>query len=505
VWLVKDSNGPLEAGGKPRLPAGRQWPRAHCKLLAYLLSIDTSLLPEWSPLPRDSGELLLFVGGNICEIVIAGRTVRTHETEPALEEYLSGEPTAGEVLERTRFRLEEGLHAGMPTSWSPTDDQAVPEDEDLVEALKELNRALRPENSFGRLFGHHEWWSDADPVSITKYSYLDVNGYPEGWYQNLDGSVDNLQLQLERARAQKPLVNEQLPLLAESVVQACEKWVAAAEGKVADRQETKNANVRKKVKDARTTLVKRRKRWQEVKTAGAETANRALEELIDSASQIDRDMDHIPITDDPEEFNAQVKAMEESDEEKSLQWSQRAMTNLKDEAQIRKEYAHDPEALEAAMTIFQDSKRKAKTAYSELLKLLTPMQYACQRNDCNAIRTAWNDYEEKLNECAPQLKASELSTALHWRLQGYQSLMGWSRHGWIDPKAVAGKIAAIQWWQADVQKHETQLAYWRPLLVLDSDGGPYFWGDAGWAIILADQREVGKARLGRLAVAVDVS
>ena len=90
-------------------------------------------------------------------------------------------------------------------------------------------------------------------------------------------------------------------------------------------------------------------------------------------------------------------------------------------------------------------------------------------------------------------------------MEGYESLVGWSRQGWIDPKAVARKIEAIQWWQADVQKHEAQLAYWRPLLVMDSDGGPYFWGDAGWAIILADQRKVAEARLGRLAIAVDVS
>jgi hypothetical protein len=127
------------------------------------------------------------------------------------------------------------------------------------------------------------------------------------------------------------------------------------------------------------------------------------------------------------------------------------------------------------------------------------------KNDVAVIRKTWNEFDDKLKECASQLKASELATSLHWRLHGYEALKGWSRHGWINPKAVAGEIEAIQWWQANVQQHMAELAHWRPLLVMDSDAGPYLWGDAGWAIVLADQRAVANANLGRLAIAVDVS
>ena len=98
------------------------------------------------------------------------------------------------------------------------------------------------------------------------------------------------------------------------------------------------------------------------------------------------------------------------------------------------------------------------------------MQYACQKNDCDVIRKAWSDYEHKLNEMPFATGGFPAVDALHWRLEGYEILVGWSRQGRIDPKAVARKIEAIQWWQADVQKHEAQLAYWRPLLVMDSDG-----------------------------------
>lgn len=149
--------------------------------------------------------------------------------------------------------------------------------------------------------------------------------------------------------------------------------------------------------------------------------------------------------------------------------------------------------------------QKSKAVYSELLALLTPMQYACRTNDLDTIRRTWSDFEQKLNDCASELIASQLATALHWRLDGYESLEGWSRQGLTDPQEIAGKIAAIQWWQADAQKHMAELSHWRPLLVLDSDGGPYFWGDAGWAIILADQRQVAEAKLHQLAIAVDVS
>src|SRR6476469_342086 len=66
VWLVKDKNEPLRAGGKPRLPVGREWPRADGKLLNFVMSIDTALLPEWSPLPPNAGELLIFVSHMVC-------------------------------------------------------------------------------------------------------------------------------------------------------------------------------------------------------------------------------------------------------------------------------------------------------------------------------------------------------------------------------------------------------------------------------------------------------
>jgi hypothetical protein len=349
--------------------------------------------------------------------------------------------------------MEEGFHAGLPDSWSPADEETSSWDWDLTESLTGLNRALRPKGCFGRLFGHHEWWTDADPTSITKYSYLDVNGFPRGWYENLDGSVERLQQKLEQAKTQQPLTIERLPMIAESVVQACEKWVTAVENKVIERQGLTAPDARKKVEECRTTLAVRQKRWHQVKAGDPEAANKALEELIDSASRIDREMERTPISNDPDEANAQL----------------------------------------------------GKSAYSELVALLTPMQYACQKNDLAVIRKTWNEFDDKLNECASQLKASELSTALHWRLHGYESLKRRSRHGWIDPEAVAGEIEAIQWWQANVQKHMAELAYWRPLLVMDSDRGPYLWGDAGWAIVLADQRAVANVNLGRLAIAVDVS
>lgn len=56
-----------------------------------------------------------------------------------------------------------------------------------------------------------------------------------------------------------------------------------------------------------------------------------------------------------------------------------------------------------------------------------------------------------------------------------------------------------------MQKHMAELAHWRPLLVMDSDCGANFWGDAGWAMVLADQRAVANVKLGRLAIAVDIS
>jgi uncharacterized protein YwqG len=502
VWLVKDEEGPLNAGGRPILPAGREWPKAQGKLLTYLMAIDTALLPEWSPLPRNTGHLLIFVAHNICEMVVVASGVKTQETEPPREEYLSGEPIAGEVLESQRFRLEEGLHAGLSTSWSPSDSDTSTDDSDLMESLTELNRALKPEHSFSRLFGHHEWWTDADPVTITRYSYLSVNGFPYGWYANLEGSVKNLQQKLEQAKAQSAAI-EPLPMMAESVVQACEKWVAEVEQKVIDRKGLTAPDVRKKITKGQAALALRQKRWQEVKAKDPEAANRALEELMDSTSEIDREMEHIPIINDPERFKAQVAAMEDQDAEQKLRASQRAMASLKEEARIRKEFADDPAGLEAALKKILEP--KGKSVYSQLLALLTPMQYACQKNDLVIIRRTWNDFEQKLNDCASELKASQLATALHWRLHGYESLKGWSRQEWTDPQEIAGKIAAIQWWQADVQKHMAELSYWRPLLVMDSDSGPYFWGDAGWAIILADQRQVADANLHRLAIAVDVS
>jgi hypothetical protein len=380
VWLVKDENGRLKAGGRPRLPVGREWPRANGKLLTYLMSIDSALLPEWSPLPRNAGELLIFVGHNVCEIVVVPPGVKTQETEPPLEDYLSKEPLAGEVLESTRFRLEEGLHAGLPASWSTADEETSSGNWDLTESLTALNRALRPQDCFGRLFGHHEWWTDADPTSITKYSYLDVNGFPGGWYANLDGSVETLRQKLEQAKTQQPLTIERLPMIAESVTHACEKWVTAVEKKIIERQGLTAPDARKKVEECRATLVLRKNRWQQVKAGDPEAANKALEELIDSASQIDREMERTPISNDPEVANAQLRAIEAIDAEKSLRWSQQAMANLKEEAQIRKEHAHDPVALEAALKAFKESKGKGKSSYSELVALLTPMQYACKKN-----------------------------------------------------------------------------------------------------------------------------
>jgi len=448
VWLVKDEEGPLKAGGRPSLPAGREWPRARGKLLTYLMAIDTALLPEWSPLPRNTGHLLVFVSHNICEIVVVAPGEKTQKTEPPLEEYLSEQPIAGEVLERQRFRLEEGLHAGLSTSWSPSDSGTSTDDWDLRESLSELHQALKPEDSFGRLFGHHEWWTDADPVAITKYSYLSVNGFPYGWYANLEGSVKNLQQKLEQAKAQPPATIEPLAMIAESVVQACEKCVAEVEQKMVDRLGVAEPEDREEIEKSQARLALRKKRWQQVKTKDSQAANKALEELMESTSDIDREMKQSRTTNDAQ---------------------------------------------------------KSKAAYSELLALLTPMQYACRNNDLAVIQRTWGDFEQKLNDCASELNASQLATALHWRLHGYESLEGWSSYGWIDPQEIAGKIAAIQWWQADVQKHMAELPHWRPLLVMDSDGGPYFWGDAGWAIILADQRQVAEANLLRLGIAVDVS
>ncbi len=448
VWLVKDEEGPLKAGGKPSLPVGREWPRAQGKLLTYLMAIDTALLPHWSPLPRNRGHLLVFVSHNISEIVVVAPGVETQETEPPLDEYLSEQPIAGEVLEIQRFRLEEGLHAGLSSSWSPSDSNTSTDDWDLTESLTELNQALKPEDSFGRLFGHHEWWTDADPVAITQYSYLSVNGFPYGWYANLEGSVKNLQQKLEQAKAQPQATIEPLPMITEPVVQACEKRVAEVEQKLVDRLKVTAPQEREEIEKSQAKLALRKKRWQQVKIKDSQAANRALEELMDSTSEIDREMEQSRITNDAQ---------------------------------------------------------KSKAVYSELLALLTPMQYACQKNDLAVIRRTWTDFEQKLNDCASELKASQLATALHWRLHGYESLEGWSRYGWTDPEEIAGKIAAIQWWQAGVKKHMAELAHWRPLLVMDSDGGPYFWGDAGWAIILADQRQVAEAKLHQLAIAVDVS
>ena len=448
VWLVKDEEGALKAGGRPSLPADREWPRAQGKLLTYLMAIDTALLPQWSPLPRNRGHLLVFVSHNICEIVVVAPGVETQETDPPLEEYLSGEPVAGEVLEIQRFRLEEGLHAGLSTSWSPSDSNTSTDDWDLTESLTELNQAMKPEDSFGRLFGHHEWWTDADPVAITQYSYLSVNGFPYGWYANLEGSVKNLQQKLEQAKAQPQATIEPLPMITEPVVQACEKRVAEVEQKLVDRLKVTAPQEREEIEKSQAKLALRKKRWQQVKIKDSQAANRALEELMDSTSEIDREMEQSRITNDAQ---------------------------------------------------------KSKAVYSELLALLTPMQYACRTNDLDTIRRTWSDFEQKLNDCASELIASQLATALHWRLDGYESLEGWSRQGLTDPQEIAGKIAAIQWWQADAQKHMAELSHWRPLLVLDSDGGPYFWGDAGWAIILADQRQVAEAKLHQLAIAVDVS
>lgn len=506
VWLVKDDGGPLEAGGRPKLPVGREWPRVEGKPLVYLLSIDAAQLPEWSPLPRDAGRLLLFVGHTTCEIVMAPRGAETYEAEPPLEDYLSGSPPiAGDVLEVMRFRLEEGVHAGVPASWSPAQGEAPDLDYEAVDELSELNRALQPEGYFGRLFGYHECWTSVDAASITRYAYLDAHGYPGGWYADLDGHVYELQEELERAKLQPPVTVEPVPGLAPAVVEACERWAAEAERKVAERQGLRAAVVREKVENARVTLGRRLERWRRAKAGDPAAANKALEELLAAAGEIDHEMEHTPNTDDPVEFKAQLAAIEAGDEERSRQWSQRAMAEMQEEVRIRKEYATDLAALDAAMKAFEQSKDQAKSAYAKVVAALTPMQYACQKSDLDAIRKTWREYEDQLNEHASQLRASSLATFLMWRLRGFESLQGWSRRGWVNPTAIAKRIEAIQWWQADARRHMAELGHWRPLLVMDSDDGPYFWGDAGWAIILADGREVAKASLGRLAIAVDVS
>jgi hypothetical protein len=433
----------------------------------------------------------------------------TQEVNPPSEPYLGDQPKPGELLPAIRFRLEEGLYAGLPAGRTYQEQQAQStyiEDSELEEPICELNEALRPKGEVGRLFGPHEALTGRDAAWAARISYLDANGHIDTWNEDLNQPTGRLEERLRLMQLIPAPVRESLPLPAETVVQAVERQVMVAEAAIAQRQGITDPSDREAVQNAARLMDERKAAWQKNRNDPDE-AGSALAELLDGAIGKTAVMEGIPISNDPEAREATAKANREREaklEREVAELTSIGNTVMEQMTKVSTGQPSDLSAVKAEINAVAAGNNPSDAVKAKLRLLRQGMDKAEVRRETDKLREAWQEHEAFINEHALEVAPTALSASLRERLRIHRNLQVDAFNGYEDPQLIARKIEALRWWQADKKKHVEALSHWRPLLVLSSNQTPYVWGTAGECIILADDRQIVTASLGRLLGVVDV-